>query len=242
MFEFDGISGPELIKGDEAVWADQVDNVHADSDHFIGVVMAAVGIIQTIQARKDARNSRNRMTQLMREALAAMNPEAIAALQKQFLPQIMAAGNPIFQQQIQDLRSTQGERGLLESGFGLAQEQGLRGQQTNAAVNQSFEQALGQGRANANLIAGFGPLQTQLQGQGPNFTQNLQGISNAFAPGGGLAAAIGSAGIGRGQLGTAPQGSFGSQFPPGGQFGAPTRNTFGVPQVPTPLKPFSVTG
>jgi len=242
MFEFDGIGGPELIVGDGAVWRDQVDTVHVDADHFLGVVMAVVGVIQTIQARKDARNSRSRMTQLMKEALAAMSPEAIADLQKQFLPQIMAAGNPIFQSQIEGLRSTQGERGLLESGFGLAQEQGLRGQQANAAVQQSFEQAISQGRANANVIQGFAPLQAGLQGQGPNFTQNLQGISNAFAPGGGLAAAIGAAGIGRGQLGTAPQGSFGSQFPPGGQFGAPTRNNFGVPQVPTPLKPFSVTG
>ena len=237
MFEFDGISGPELIVGDGAVWRDQADSTIADSDHFIQFVLAAVAVIQTIQARKDARNSRSRITQLMKEALAAMNPEAIADLQKGFLPNILAAGNPIFQQQIQDLRSTQGQRGLLESGFGLAQEQGLRGTQANAAVQQSFEQAISQGRANANVIAGFGPLQASV-GNGPNFTQNLQGISNAFGSGGGLANAIGAAGINTNrQLGIAPQGSFGQQFPPSGQF----QSGFGVPQVPTPRNPFSVT-
>ena len=84
MFEFDGIGGPEVIRDDGAVWRDQVDSVHADSDHFgpFAAIMAGVSIIQTIQARKDARNSRARLTQLMKEALAAMNPEAIAFVQE----------------------------------------------------------------------------------------------------------------------------------------------------------------
>ncbi len=236
MFEFDGIGGPELIGSDGAVWRDQADSVQSGSDHFLQFVMATVAVIQTIQARKDARNSRSRITQLMKEALAAMNPEAIAELQKGFLPNIMAAGNPIFQQQIQDLRSTQGQRGLLESGFGLAQEQGLRGTQANAAVEQSFTQAIDQGRANANTILGFGGLQAGLQGSGPNFTQNLQGISNAFTGGGGLARAI-SQQKPTDKLGV-PTGGFAQQFPPGGQF----QSNFGVPQVPTPRNPFSVTG
>ena len=230
MFEFDWISGPELIGNDGAVWVDMSDSTIADSDHFLPVFMAAVSIFQTIQARKGAKAGRNRITALMREALAAMNPQAIADLQKQFLPNILAAGNPIFQQQVQDLRSSQGQRGLLESGFGLAQEQGLRGQQANAAVEQSFSQAIEQGRANANTIAGFGGLQAGLQGNGPNFTQNLQGLSNAFAPGGGLAAAIAQQKATDRKVGV-----------PEVSFGGPKGSNFGVPQVPTPRNPFSVT-
>ena len=236
MLEFDGIGGPELIGGDGAVWHDQADSIHTDSDHFLQFVMATVAVIQTIQQNKSARNSRNRISELTRQALAAMSPEAIAALQKGFLTNILAAGNPIFQQQIQDLRSSQGQRGLLESGFGLAQEQGLRGQQQNAALQQSFQQAQQQGQLNAQAILGTIPA---IAGSPSNasFINNLSGISGAFTPGGGLAAAISQQAPTR-ERRLGQQGQFQQIFPPGGQL----NSGFGVPQVPTPRNPFSVTG
>jgi len=237
MFEFNEIGGPELIGGDGAVWVDQADSTIDDSDHFLQFVMAAVAVVQTIQQNKSARNSRRRISALMQQALAAMSPEAIAELQKGFQTNILAAGNPIFQQQIQDLRSSQGQRGLLESGFGLAQEQGLRGQQQNAALQQSFSQAQQQGQANANAILGTIPAIANSPSNA-SFINNLSGISGAFGQGTGLANAIGAAGINKDQRQLGQQGQFQQIFPPGGQF----NSGFGVPQVPTPRNPFSVTG
>ena len=235
MFEFNGIDGPELIEGDGAVWRDQADSVHTDSDHFLQFGMAGVAIVQTIQQNKSARNSRRRISELMRQALAAMSPEAIADLQKGFQTNILAAGNPIFQQQVQQLRSSQGQRGLLESGFGLAQEQGLRGQQQNAALQQSFAQATEQGRANANAILGTIPA-IAASPSNASFINNLSGISGAFGKGTGLANAISQQKPTNERL--LGQGQFSQTFPPGGQF----NSNFGVPQVPTPRNPFSVTG
>lgn len=113
------------------------------------------GYLDDRSSRRAEGRSRADVEKRIRQALAQLDPAAVSALAKQYLPEIMAVNSPLAQTAVHGLRERAGAAGLLDTPYALTAEAGLRGQLANASSTQAFEQAMNTSRERAGVLTGL---------------------------------------------------------------------------------------